>query len=302
MSGRVLYMNGEMLAEDGASISIFDRGFQGGEAVYESTRTFGKSTPFKLEQHLDRLYGSCRYLRIDPGLSKEELAKVSMEVLNANLHLLAENDEYWIIHIVTRGPGWWDVLEAGPPTVIVFTRPIRFDRYANLYRQGAHVVSTTTRHVPPECHDPKMKNYSHLHFSLAEFEAKQVDPDSYPLMLDIHGNISEVTGGNILLVKDGAIWSPGPKNILQGVSRQTVFELADQLGIPRVERDLQPYDVYNADEVFLTSTSYCALPVSRFNSQAIGGQVPGPVNQQILDAWSELVGVDIVRHALAHIN
>ena len=300
MDERVVSMNGEMIPESAAKISIFDRGFQGGEAVYESTRTFDKTRPFKLVEHIERLYKSCRYLRIDPGVTPQELERISMDVLQANVHLLGENDEYWLQHIVTRGPGWYDVREAGPPTVIVFNRPIRFEGYAKFYKLGAHVVTPSIRHVPPQCHDPKMKNYSHIHFALADLEAKLADPQCYTLMLDIHGNITEVTGGNFLLVNKGVIVSPGPKNILQGVSRQTVFELADKLGIAWVETDIQVYDVCNADEAFLTSTSYCALPVSRLNGQRIGGEIPGPITKRLLDAWSEIVGLDIVEQASSH--
>ena len=299
---RVAYLNGEIVPESEARISIFDRGFQGGEAVYESTRTFEKTRPFKLREHIDRLYRSCRYLRIDPGVSKESLEEIALEVLEANVPLLGEHDDYWIQHIITRGPGWWDVLDAGPPSIIVFNRRIAFEGYAKFYDQGAHIVTPSIRHVPPQCHDPKMKNYSHIHFSLADMEAKQVDPECYTLLLDIDGNVTEVTGGNFLLIENGTIVSPGQKNILQGVSRQTVSELADKLGIPWVERDLQPYDVYNADEAFLTSTSYCVLPLSRFNGQQIGGDIPGPTSKRLLDAWSEIAGVDIVGQALRHIN
>ena len=301
MEERVVNINGEMIPESEAKISIFDRGFQGGDAVYESTRTFDKTKPFKLEQHIDRLFSSCRYLRVDPAISEKALERISLEVLDANVHLLGENEEYWIQHIVTRGPGWWDVQEAGPPTVVVFNRPVKFDGYAKLYEEGAHVVTPSIRHVPPQCYDPKMKNYSHVHFSLADFEAKLADPECYTLLLDIEGNIAEVTGGNFLLVKNGTIVSPGPRNILLGISRQTIFELADQLGIPWVEKDIQAYDVYNADEAFLTSTSYCALPVSRLNGQRIGGGIPGPINKRLLEAWSELVGLDIVAQAMSHV-
>jgi hypothetical protein len=107
-------------------------------------------------------------------VSPAELERISLDVLSANAPLLGEDEEYWIVQIVTRGPGWWNVTVAGPPSVIVFTRPIKFDRFAKFHRQGAHVATPSIRHVPPECHDPKMKHYSHIDFCLAELEARRV--------------------------------------------------------------------------------------------------------------------------------
>ena len=125
-------------------------------------------------------------------------------------------------------------------------------------------------------------------------EAADVDPDALPIMLDMNGIVSEGTGSNFFIVTDGTLRTPTDRSSLQGVSRMTVMEIADALGIPAAEDDLQPYDLYTADEAFFCSTPYCILPVGRIDNRRIGERAPGPVASQILAAWSERVGLDIV--------
>ena len=139
-----------------------------------------------------------------------------------------------------------------------------------------------------------MKYRSRLHYWLAEQEAKAVDPNAATLLLDLDGNVTEFSGGNILIVKDGAIISPTTRNILPGISRQTVMELAGELGIPFIEKDFQTYDVCNADEAFEATTPFCLMPVTKINNIPIGNGEPGPVCFRLLDAWGATVGVDIV--------
>ena len=172
--------------------------------------------------------------------------------------------------------------------------PIDFARYAPLYDAGSQVVITKTRSYSAEQVDPKVKHYSRINFVMADLEASDVDEDAFPLLLDVDGNVSESTGANFFVVTDGVLRTAGDKSILQGVSRMTISDLAQQLGIPFAEEALQPYDVYTADEAFLTSTPFSLLPVGRVDKRQIGDEVPGPVTKQLLAAWSELVGVDIV--------
>jgi branched-chain amino acid aminotransferase len=137
-----------------------------------------------------------------------------------------------------------------------------------------------------------------MNFNLADLEAADVDPEAWPILTDADGSLTEGTGYNVFLVTDGVIRTPGDRNILQGVSRGMVFDLARQLNIPLVEEDLQPYDLYTADEAFFSGTSPCILPVSKVDQREIGDGRPGPIVQQLLSAWSETVGMDIVDQAL----
>jgi len=133
-----------------------------------------------------------------------------------------------------------------------------------------------------------------MNFFLAEREVRLVDPDAICLMLDLDGNVTEGTGSNFFIVKQGRLVSPPRDLILWGISRQTVIELAGTLNMPVEERLLQVHDVINADEAFATTTPYCMCPVIKINGAQIGDGRPGPVYQRLVEAWSQLVGVDIV--------
>jgi branched-chain amino acid aminotransferase len=181
--------------------------------------------------------------------------------------------------------------------VLIHCFPIDFTRLAGQYRTGVQVVVPSTRQLPPECIDPKIKHRSRMHFALASREAARVDPHALPVLLDLQGNLTEGGGANFFIVSGGVVRTPGSRSVLRGVSRDTVFELCDRLGIPWREEDLQPYDALIADEAFFSSTPYCLLPVTRFNGQPVGAGEPGPIAGRLLAAWSEIVGLDIVGQA-----
>ena len=296
MSEYTAYFKGEWMPFSQVKIDPMDRGFTVGDVVFDVARTFnGKS--FRMEDHIQRLYRSLKFVRIDPGLSAKEMLDISEEVVQRNDHLRAEVGDFTITQFVTRGPGS-SSRSAGPPAVCVKVAPIGFGRYADLFKDGAHGVITRTRSYPVESLDPKVKNYSRMNFNLADLEAADVDPEAWPILTDADGSLTEGTGYNVFLVTDGVIRTPGDRNILQGVSRGMVFDLARQLNIPLVEEDLQPYDLYTADEAFFSGTSPCVLPVSKVDQREIGDGRPGPIVQQLLSAWSETVGMDIVDQAL----
>jgi branched-subunit amino acid aminotransferase/4-amino-4-deoxychorismate lyase len=157
-------------------------------------------------------------------------------------------------------------------------------------------VTPPTRHVPSQCLDQKIKHRSRLHWWIGEKEAQLADPNAVPLLLDLHGNLTECSGANFLMVKGGVVYSPTAVNMLRGASRQVVSELCAELEISFQERDLQIHDIINADEVFLVTTPYCIAPVSQVNGLAVDARsdvMGGPVFERILEAWSEKVGVDI---------
>ena len=160
-----------------------------------------------------------------------------------------------------------------------------------------HGAITRTQSYSPEALDPKVKHYSRMNFNLAELEANDVDPGAWPILRDADGNLTEGSGYNVFLVTNGVIRTASDRALLQGVSRGMVFDLAKQLDVPLVEEDLQPYDLYTADESFFASTSYCVLPVTQVDRRQIGDGKPGPITQQLLAAWSEVVGLDIVDQA-----
>lgn len=297
---RVAYFNGAIVPESEVRISFRDRGFKYGDAAFDTTRTFGHRI-FKLREHLDRFYRSLRYLRLDPGVSKEEMARISEEVFERNRHLLAPDEDYWLSQRVSRGadPGYG--VDPGP-TVIVECTPLPLAARARLFRDGIDVVVPSVRRTSPSALSPRAKMHNYLNMIVADFEAKNASPDAWAVLLDENGNLAEGQGSNIFLVRDGGLFTPRERYVLPGISRQTVIELAAQLGLPCEERDLDLYDAAVADEIFLTSTSLCICPVASVNGARVGaGKVPGPVTKRLMDAYVQLVGFDFVQQYLSRL-
>ena len=297
MTEPLVYLNGKLVPASQASLRIYDAGIVLGATVTEMTRTF-RQQPFKLDEHIARLFRSLKYTRMEIGLTPSELAAISRELLAQNARLLGKHDELGLIHFVTAGefPVYAGSAAGGArltPTVCAHTFPLPFELWAKKMQQGAHAVTPSIRHVPPQCYDPKMKYRSRMHYFLADQEARLVDPEAVALLLDLDGNVTETSGANFLIVEQGTIVSPTLRNTLPGISRATVIELAAPLGIPFVERDIQVHSVMNADEAFLASTPFCVMPVTRINGVSIGDGQPGSVFRRLLSTWSELAGVDI---------
>jgi branched-chain amino acid aminotransferase len=293
---RMAYVNGRVVPESRASVSIYDKGYMSGIGVFERTRTF-KGELFRLDEHLRRLEYSLRMTRLSAGMSMDELKQATLDLLAVNRPLLGPHDDYSVGHYISKGP------DGAGPTVVIFCEPINFKSFAGQYLSGAHVVTPSIRQVPTQTLDPKMKTTSRMYFHLAECEARLVDPDAYALVLDLDGNVCELSpGANFWIVKDGAIISPPGRSILRGITRDAIVELAQAIGVPLIERDFQVYDVMTADEAFLTVTSRCVLPVTRVNGSPIADGQPGPTVARLQNAWAEHFGHDFVRQALAHLE
>lgn len=301
---RQVYISGRMMPETDAKISIFDSAIMLADTVTESTRTF-RHKPFRLEQHVERLYQSLKLTRIDPKMSPEQMLRTTLDVFEANLDNYAEHEDCWIVHNISRGlsiAGADPTVQVGAATIMIFTQLMDLKPWARFYTEGCHGVTPVSRMVPSQSLDPRIKNRSRLAYTLAEMEAKQVDPAAQSVILDLNGHVAENKGGNIFCVSRGVLKTPSTVNCLAGVSRATALELAQKLGIPTEETVLQPYDLAMADEMFFTSTPYCIMPATKFNNLPIGDGKVGPVTKRLLTAWSELVGMDIVGQAQAQIN
>jgi branched-chain amino acid aminotransferase len=300
----LVYLNGALVPRDQAMISVFDSAVMLGDTVTESTRTFGH-LPFKLEQHIDRLYKSLKVTRINPGMTPAEMTALSLKVLQANRHLLDPDDDCWLVHNISRGlsvAGADPTIQRSPATIIIFTSPMVLTDWARFYIDGCHAVTPPSRAMPSQALDARIKNRSRMAYTLAEIEVKLVDPQGQGVLLDIDGNIAENKGGNFFIFSDSMLKTPVTSNALAGISRATVLELAEQLGVPTRECNIQPYDVYTADEAFFTSTPYCIMPATRFNGLPVGDGRVGPVTKRLLAAWSERVGVDIVAQGLKQLG
>lgn len=297
----VVFFNGQFVVESQAKVSILDRGFRWGDAVYETLRTFG-GTIFRVNEHLDRLHGSLIYSRIKLGMTMDELAEAMQAVVRENSSFWMPNDDYEVTIVVSRGLSEPTRSFQISATVAIFPEPLDFPRFARHYIKGVHAVTPATRRTPPQCVSPKAKIANKMNHFVAQLEAQMVDSEAQALMLDVNGNITESTGANFLFLAQGRICIPNRRQVLGGISMEVVLELAEQLGIPCEEGDFTPHDLYKADEAFLTTTPYCLVPVVAVNNIPIGRGIPGQVANKLLHAWSELVGVDIVDQALSHLS
>lgn len=303
---RVVYLNGRYVPEGEALIPFRDRGFLYGDAAFDTTRSFGGERLFRLREHVERLYRSLRYLRIDPGMSPEEMCAVTEEVFARNRPLLGPDDDYWVTQRVTRG---LRAVPDGPsrrdgPTVIVECLPLPLRERAALFRDGIRVIVPPTRRTPAASLSPRAKTHNYLNLILADLEARALDPDAWAVLLDEDGHLCEGQGSNIFLVRGGELLTPREERVLPGVSRRTVIELARDLGVPCREADLDPYDAATADEAFLTSTSLCVCPVVSIGGAPVGlpGQVYGPMTRRLIDAYADLVGADFVAQYLRRLG
>lgn len=298
-SGRVVYFNGKLVPETEAKISIYDSALMFGDMVFEMTRSFGKKQ-FKLREHLERLYAGLNILRVPLSMTIDEMEKACQETIDANEHLMGPDDEHRLMIDVSRGLlGIYqhNVDLPNGPNVIIADFPLRWTvaGMGHLFDKGINAVITNQRAIPASLLDPKIKNRSRIHYLMANIEASQVEgEDNWALLLDPDGFVAEGTGDNFFTIKDGVIYSPEGRNILRGISREYVMkELAPQLGIPVIEKNLDPYDIYTADEAFMTGTPFCMLPVTRINGANIGNGKVGPIFNKVLDKWSANTGVDI---------
>lgn len=299
LSPRVVYMNGNLVPETEARISIYDSALMFGDMVFEMTRSFNKEQ-FKLREHIDRLFAGLKILRIPVTMTPDEMVAAVQQTIEANWTALAADDEHRIMIDVSRGLlGIYQGIEGlhKGPNVVIADFPLRWTvaGMGRLFDEGAGCVIPSQRALPGYLLDPKIKNRSRIHYLMANIEVSDVgEGDQWALLLDPDGFVAEGTGDNFFIVKGNTIISPEGRNILRGISRDYVMhELAPKVGMNVVEKNFEAYDVYTADEAFMTGTPFCMLPVTRLNGLDIGTGTVGPAFTRLLDAWSEAVGVDI---------
>lgn len=302
---RIAYFNGSYVPESEVKVPFRDRSFLYGDGCFDMTRTFtGK--PFRVEEHIERFYRSLAYLRIDIGMRQQEMIDVTHEVVRRNAHLLPPGGDWWVGQRVSRGVksvgDGMDPWDHMGPNVVVDCMPLPFKARAEHYRDGIRVIVPSVRRTPPSSLSPRVKTHNYLNMIMGELEVHEHDPKAWAVLLDENGNLCEGIGSNIFIVKGNRISTPQGRFVLEGISRQTAIELAKAEGFEVVERDIDLYDAYTADEMFLTSTSLCLCPVTKVNGAVIGTGKPGKVAKQLLGAYSKMVGCDIADQYLTHLT
>jgi branched-chain amino acid aminotransferase len=298
MTPRIVYMNGEYIPETEAKISIYDSALMFGDMVFEMTRSFNKKQ-FKLKEHVERLFAGAKILRIPLKQSVQDIMDICDEVVRRNDVNFEKNDEHRLLINVSRGPLsiYKDVFGGKmEPTVVVADFPLRWTvaAMAPLFDSGISAMIPSQRSIPAQYLDPKIKNRSRLFYLMANIEVGMMKGENnWALLIDPDGFITEGTGSNFFIVKNNVLITPEPRNILRGISRDYVIELAKQHGIQVVEKNIEPFDVYAADEAFMTATPFCILPVTKLGGETIGAGKSGEMTKMLLSAWGKSVGVNI---------
>jgi branched-chain amino acid aminotransferase len=289
VSDQIVFVNGEFVPAAEARISVFDHALLYGDGVYD-TAVCWKRRMFKLEEHLDRLFRSLAYIKLEPPFSRERLRELILETVRRN-----DLDNAYVKTIITRGTTEKPLLDARGANAgcVIFALPYLSLVSDEARRQGVRLKTSTLRRTPTSSLDPRVKSLNYLNIVLGLIEAQAAGADT-AVMLDLEGHVVEGAGFNVFAARDGALATPAT-GVLEGITRATVLELAGELGLTAGERNLTLYDLYTADEVFLSSTAGGLMPVREVDGRPIGHGRPGPIYEQIADAYLQLL--ESGRHA-----
>jgi branched-chain amino acid aminotransferase len=279
----VIYINGKFVPEEEASVSVFDHGFLYGDGAFEGIRIYNGKV-FRLEDHVKRLYDSAKAIMLCIPISQEEMVQAIIDTVRKN-----DMKDGYIRPIVTRGVGdlGLDPLKCSVPTILIITKEWGA-MYGNLYEIGLTAITVAVRRNTPDSLPPNVKSLNYLNNILAKIEAN-VKGGNEAIILDSTGRVSEGSGDNIFVVKEGKMFTPFTINNLKGITRDAVMQLAREKGYAVEERDLGLFDLYTADEVFVTGTAAEVAPVTKVDGRVIGTGKPGPVTLDLIDAFRALV-------------
>ncbi|ADZ84548.1 branched-chain-amino-acid transaminase [Cellulosilyticum lentocellum] len=280
MSSQIIYLDGQYVEEGEAKISVFDHGVLYGDGVFEGIRAYNGRI-FRCEDHIDRLYAAAKAIMLEIPLTKEEMTEVLLETCRRN-----DLRDGYIRLVVTRGKGDLGLSPKTCPKATVFCIAGNITMYPEeMYTKGMPIITSVQRRNKATIVDPQIKSLNYLNNILAKMEANRAGvPEA--LMLNHDGIVAECTGDNIFIVKDGVIYTPPIHiGILDGITRRTVIELAAKLGFALVEKEFTLFNVYNADECFLTGTAAEAIPVSMVDGRVIGTGNAGEVTKTLLAAF-----------------
>ena len=297
------YVNGEYMPDDQAKISIFDRGFTSGEAVFDATRTFGGKL-FKIEEHLDRLRKSLNYAELDgPNIVSEARDAVAGVMERSKADIEAADDVLVNIYVSSGISNQRVSDRSAKPTVVVSLRKMDHAVMAPLYDSGIDLgVSLSVRHFHGAL-DARVKSTNRLAAARAGYKASRAVAANGPrsgwsIVFSDDGSISEAGGANVCLVDGKKMVRPFRYEALEGISLETACDLAAGLGLEVQERKIWLYDLINADEVFLTATSFQLLPIASIDGVPLSPK--RNVYKKLLDAWFDLAGIDFVAQSRAH--
>ncbi len=278
-----IYLDGQIVEEADARISVFDHGLLYGDGVFEGIR-FYNNRVFRLEQHIRRLYSCARSILLNIPLTPEEMTAAVLETCRAN-----KLEDGYIRLVITRGAGPLGLSPYKCPKASVIIIACGIQLYSEeAYRNGLTVASCATRRPTHDTLSPQVKSLNYLNNVMAKVEAIQAGAEE-GLMLNERGLVAECTGDNVFIVRDGTIITPPiSAGALDGITRGAVFDIAASLGIPMREGEVSRYDIYTADEFFLTGTAAEVIAATKLDQRLIGDGKPGPVTQRVIAAFREM--------------
>jgi len=280
-----IWLDGVLVDESEAKISVFDHGLLYGDGVFEGIR-FYNGRVFRLDEHIRRLFDSARAINLKMAWTSEEVVSAICETIKIN----GLKDGY-VRLVVTRGVGGLglDPNRCLSPSMFVIASKIKLYPEEN-YVDGLSLVTCATRRPTPGSLSPQVKSLNYLNNVMAKIEALQAGAME-GVMLNEQGFVAECTGDNIFIVRDGAIYTPPVSDgALDGITRAVIFELAETMGIPMSEKTMTRYDLYIADECFLTGTAAEVIPVVELDQRPIGTGKPGEISRKMVEAFRELAG------------
>ena len=298
MADAIAYFNGSFVDPSRLTIAMNDMGFLMGTTVSERVRTF-QGDLFRWEAHLDRLAHSLQIIDLELPDYRSRLTAAVEKVVEHNYRLLDAGDDLGLCILITPGElAAADTNKETQPTVCIYSYPLPFQDWAPWYTNGVQLMVSQVRQVPANCWPGDLKCRSRMHYYLADQEVARAQPGARALLLDQEGYVSEASTANVVIFRssEGLVTPPRLKT-LPGISLAVVRELAEQLSMNWVERDLTVDDVAEADEVMLCSTSPCIWSVTEFNRQPVGDGKPGITWRTLLDRWSDMVGLSICQQA-----
>ena len=282
-----IYLNGNFVDKEDAKISVFDHGLLYGDGVFEGIRIYN-SCVFKLEEHLERLEFSAKAILLDLPLERDQMRKAVCDTC-----LINKLTDGYIRLVVTRGPGHLGLTPdgCGPGNVIIIADNIQL--YSEeLYENGLKIISVPTRRINSSALPPAIKSLNYLNNILAKIEAKKVGYQE-ALMLNDKGEIAECTGDNVFIISKGILYTPPlDAGSLRGITRGAVMDLAEELSIKCVEQALTRYDLWTADECFLTGTAAEVIPCVEVDHRKVGNGFPGPITRRLIESFRKRVLTD----------
>ena len=278
-----IYIDGQFYDKENAKISVFDHGLLYGDGVFEGIR-FYNGRVFRLEEHIDRLFDSARAIALNIGMDKSAVIEATLETIRQN-----KLQDGYIRLVVTRGVGDLGLNPMLCPKASIFVIASKITLYsADKYENGLDVVTCATRRIPHGALSPMVKSLNYLNNVMAKIEAQNAGAGE-GLMLNEQGFVSECTGDNIFIIKNGVITTPPiSSGALAGVTRSVVLDLAAEFGIPIHEPMMTRYDIFTADECFLTGTAAEIIPAVKLDTRPIGDGKPGPITRRLITRFREL--------------